>query len=82
MRSRCRDPTSSRTSASLASTGRPIWPSRHDDDRIDVAATCEYCEPLNAAFRLGNVFATQFHPEKSGTAGLQLLANFVDVCAA
>jgi len=28
------------------------------------------------------VFATQFHPEKSSTAGLQLLANFVDVCAA
>ena len=34
---------------------------------------------LNAAFRLGNVFATQFHPEKSGAAGLQLLANFVDL---
>ena len=31
----------------------------------------------NAAFRLGNVFATQFHPEKSGPTGLRLLANFV-----
>ncbi len=47
-----------------------------------VVATCEYGDRLNAAFRLGNVFATQFHPEKSGTAGLQLLANFVDVCDA
>ena len=47
-----------------------------------VSATCEYGGKLNAAFRLGNVFATQFHPEKSGTAGLQLLANFVDLCVA
>ena len=47
-----------------------------------VAATCEYGTTLNAAFRLGNVFATQFHPEKSGPTGLQLLANFVGVCAA
>ena len=45
-----------------------------------VVATCEYGDRLNAAFRLENVFATQFHPEKSGTAGLQLLANFVELC--
>jgi glutamine amidotransferase len=45
-----------------------------------VAATCEYGGTINAAFRLGNVFATQFHPEKSGPTGLQLLANFVLVC--
>ncbi len=51
-------------------------------DPVVVAATCEYGVELNAAFRLGNVFATQFHPEKSGTTGLQLLANFVGVCAA
>jgi glutamine amidotransferase len=50
------------------------------DDPDVVAATCEYGSELNAAFRLGNVFATQFHPEKSGAAGLRLLANFVDVC--
>jgi glutamine amidotransferase len=47
-----------------------------------VAATCDYGSELNAAFRIDNVFATQFHPEKSGRPGLQLLANFVDVCAA
>ena len=42
-----------------------------------VAATCSYGTDLNAAFRHGNVFATQFHPEKSGPSGLALLANFV-----
>jgi imidazole glycerol-phosphate synthase subunit HisH len=52
------------------------------DDPAAVAATCRYGGQLNAAFRSDNVFATQFHPEKSGKAGLQLLANFVDMCAA
>lgn len=42
-----------------------------------VAATVEYGSTLNVAFRQDNVFATQFHPEKSATAGLALLANFV-----
>ena len=51
------------------------------DDPAVVAATCEYGSTLNAAFRLGNVFATQFHPEKSGPTGPRLLANFVRVCA-
>ena len=51
------------------------------DDPTVVAATCEYGAPLNAAFRCGNVFATQFHPEKSGTSGLALLANFVRACS-
>lgn len=51
-----------------------------DDDGV-VAATCEYGGTLNAAFRRGNVFATQFHPEKSGRVGLALLANFVSEAA-
>jgi glutamine amidotransferase len=46
------------------------------DDQSVVAATCEYGGVVNAAFRLGNVFATQFHPEKSSAVGLGLLANF------
>ena len=46
-------------------------------DPADVAATVQYGTTLNVAFRRGNVFATQFHPEKSATAGLGLLANFV-----
>ena len=51
------------------------------DDLAVVAATVEYGVTLNAAFRLGNVFAVQFHPEKSSTPGLQLLSNFVEICA-
>ena len=47
-----------------------------------VAATCNYGGELNAAFRNGNVFATQFHPEKSGPFGLALLANFVRAAGA
>ena len=44
----------------------------------DVVATVEYGATLNVAFRRGNVFATQFHPEKSAQAGLALLKNFVN----
>lgn len=51
------------------------------DDAAMVAATCEYGTTLNAAFRTDNVFATQFHPEKSGSSGLALLGAFVQVCA-
>jgi glutamine amidotransferase len=51
-----------------------------DDDAV-VAATVDYGTTLNAAFRLGNVFAVQFHPEKSSRPGLRLLRNFVEVCA-
>jgi len=47
------------------------------DDASLVTATCDYGGPLTAAVRQGNVFATQFHPEKSGRSGLALLANFV-----
>lgn len=46
-----------------------------------VAATCDYGGTVNAAFRKGNVFATQFHPEKSGRDGLALLRNFVRAVA-
>jgi glutamine amidotransferase len=51
------------------------------DDSSLVAATCDYGGPLTAAVRAGNVFATQFHPEKSGPVGLHLLANFTSVVA-
>jgi len=43
----------------------------------DVVATCDYGGPVAAAARRGPVRAVQFHPEKSGRAGLDLLANFV-----
>jgi imidazole glycerol-phosphate synthase subunit HisH len=40
-------------------------------------ATCDYGGPVAAAVEHGNLWATQFHPEKSGRAGLRILANFV-----
>jgi glutamine amidotransferase len=42
----------------------------------DVVATCDYGGPVVAAVARGSVWATQFHPEKSGSVGLRLLANF------
>ena len=46
-----------------------------------VAATVEYGSTINAAFRRDNVFAAQFHPEKSSWPGLALLTNFVKECS-
>ena len=43
----------------------------------NVAATCDYGGPVAAAIVDGNVWATQFHPEKSARPGLRLLENFV-----
>jgi len=40
----------------------------------------EYGEPFPAAIRKGSAAGVQFHPEKSGTAGLRVLANFRDAC--
>jgi glutamine amidotransferase len=54
--------------------------SLHPADSVDVVATAEYGGVVNAAFQRANVFATQFHPEKSGGTGLALLANFVRLC--
>lgn len=47
-------------------------------DSADIAATANYPDPFAVALAHGNVFAVQFHPEKSQTAGLRLLANFLD----
>ncbi len=44
-----------------------------------ITATTDYGENVTAAVELGNIFATQFHPEKSGDVGLQVLKNFVEL---
>ena len=44
-----------------------------------VAARTEYGVKIDAAVEKGNVFATQFHPEKSGETGLKILRNFAKI---
>ncbi|HLS99207.1 MAG: imidazole glycerol phosphate synthase subunit HisH [Porticoccaceae bacterium] len=69
----------------------PMWRGISQDERFyfvhsyyvqaegDVtAANCHYGVTFSAALARGNLFAVQFHPEKSHTAGLQLLRNFVN----
>jgi imidazole glycerol-phosphate synthase subunit HisH len=46
-------------------------------DKDIITATAEYGETLTAAVARGNVQATQFHPEKSGDVGLDILKNFI-----
>ncbi len=45
----------------------------------DVAASTEYGVHIHAAVEHGNLFACQFHPEKSSSVGLQILKNFIDI---
>ncbi len=45
----------------------------------ETAATCTYSLPYTAVLESGNTFAVQFHPEKSGPAGLRLVRNFVEL---
>jgi glutamine amidotransferase len=48
----------------------------------DTVAVTVYGDELAAAVERGPVMGTQFHPEKSGDAGLRVYANFVSLCAA
>ena len=49
------------------------------EDSGDSAATADYGINFDVAIEKGNLFATQFHPEKSGETGLKILQNFLDL---
>ncbi len=51
----------------------------HASDRSIVTSQTEYGTSIDASIQKGNIYATQFHPEKSGEAGLKMLKNFADI---
>jgi glutamine amidotransferase len=71
-----------RPSALLDGLESPAWVyfvhSFSPDDPAHAVATCDYGGPVVAAVESGPIWATQFHPEKSGANGLRMLANFVE----
>lgn len=48
-------------------------------DEADIAATAQYGVEIQCAVQRGNLCAVQFHPEKSGSVGLKLLENFLNL---
>lgn len=76
----------------IQTTSHPLWQGIADQSRFyfvhsyfvsannkgEVTGECEYGVHFTAAVARGNLFATQFHPEKSQLAGLQLLKNFIN----
>ena len=71
-----------RPSAMLDGLALPLWVyfvHSYSAELTDVVvATCDYGVPLTAAVERGRLWATQFHPEKSGSAGLAILRRFVE----
>ncbi len=49
------------------------------EDESIVAASADYANHFHAAVECNNVYACQFHPEKSGEVGLRILKNFADL---
>ncbi|WP_022773470.1 imidazole glycerol phosphate synthase subunit HisH [Butyrivibrio sp. AE2015] len=49
------------------------------ENRDEVTATTDYSVSIDASVESGNVFACQFHPEKSADVGMQILKNFLEV---
>lgn len=49
------------------------------EDEAIVAASTQYSTHIHASVEKGNLFACQFHPEKSGETGLQILKNFAAI---
>jgi glutamine amidotransferase len=48
-------------------------------DKKYVSATCDYGAEITASAECGNVYGTQFHPEKSGDVGLKILKAFAEI---
>lgn len=48
------------------------------DDENDVAATTNYGVLIQASVERNNIFATQFHPEKSSSVGMKILKNYLE----
>lgn len=48
-------------------------------DKSIVSSTTQYGTTIHASVQKDNVFATQFHPEKSGEVGIQMLKNFTEL---
>lgn len=81
-------------SVTLTQPDHPVAAGLHDDDFFyfvhsfyvcperpeDMAMRAEYIVPFAAAIARGNIYATQFHPEKSQQPGLRLLGNFARLC--
>lgn len=49
------------------------------ENEEEVAATTHYAVPIHASIEKDNIFACQFHPEKSSTVGLKILENFLSL---
>jgi glutamine amidotransferase len=50
-----------------------------NDEQVKIAHT-DYGFPLTASIQKANIYGVQFHPEKSGPQGLQVLKNFYEIC--
>lgn len=74
-----------RSSTLLDGLPQPAWAyfvhSFAPQPTAEVVAVCDYGGPVVAAVERGNLWGTQFHPEKSGTVGLALLRGFAKACA-
>ena len=44
----------------------------------DLIATADYSIPITSIINRNNIWGTQFHPEKSSKAGMQIIKNFID----